>query len=101
MTETRETERQLQESHNEGRRLSDRVRQLETDARLSNERVEQLTTREKDIIEKSREQIQNQQQTISLLVSEKTSLTASLDRLEELESRMLPILPFRDNNPLN
>lgn len=44
--------------------------------------------------------VDNQQQTISLLVNEKASLTAQLDRLEGLESsmhsrlRQMPLLMF-------
>jgi hypothetical protein len=64
-----------------------RVQQLEADGGVANERIQKLAAREKDIVEKSQEQIRNLQQTISLLVSEKASLTASLDRLEDLESR--------------
>lgn len=64
------------------------MQDLEAKERAADERIQQMAAREKDIIEKSRAQIQNQQQTISLLVSEKASLTASLDRLEDLESRM-------------
>jgi hypothetical protein len=81
-------ERRLQGERDKARTLGGRVQQLEADARATQDHVQLLTTREKEIVEKSREQIQNQQQTITLLVSEKASLTASLDRLEELELRM-------------
>jgi hypothetical protein len=69
------------------RALDSRVHELEANARVADERIQHMTARESDIIEKSRAQIQNQQQTISLLVSEKASLTASLNRLDDLESR--------------
>jgi myosin protein heavy chain len=72
--------------------LDGRIQELEADARGANERIQQMIAREKEIIDKSRVQMQNQQQTISLLVSEKASLTASLDRLEVLESRMYHFL---------
>jgi prefoldin subunit 5 len=77
----------LQEECVKSRTLRVRVQQLEADGRVANERIQRLAAREKDIVEKSQEQIRNLQQTISLLVSEKASLTASLDRLEDLESR--------------
>lgn len=77
----------MQEEVAKSRTLNGRVHQLEGSTQTANERIQQLTAREKDIIDKSREQIQNQQETISLLVSEKASLMASLDRLEDLESR--------------
>ena len=77
----------MQEECVKSRTLRVRVQQLEADGRVANERIQRLAAREKDIVEKSQEQIRNLQQTISLLVSEKASLTASLDRLEDLESR--------------
>ncbi|EMD32540.1 hypothetical protein CERSUDRAFT_118597 [Gelatoporia subvermispora B] len=40
------------------------------------------------LVEKSSHEIQQQQQTISLLVSEKTSLTTAVERLEDAESRL-------------
>lgn len=81
-------ERRLQGERDKARTLGGRVQQLEADARSTQEHIQLLTTREKEVVEKSREQIQNQQQTITLLVSEKASLTATLDHLEELELRM-------------
>jgi myosin protein heavy chain len=87
-------ERHLQEECTKSQALDSRVHELEADCHTANERLQETVVREKEIIEKSRTQIQNQQQTISLLVSEKASLTASLDRLEELESRMHHFAPF-------
>ena len=78
----------MQEECTKSHVLDGRVQELEAGGRAANERIQQMIAREKDIVEKSRGQIQNQQQTISLLVSEKASLAASLDRLEDLESRM-------------
>jgi len=87
LTEVQEAEKRLQEESARSRTLETRMHELEANARAANERIQRMTARESDMIEKSRAQIQNLQQTISLLVSEKASLTASLDRLEDLESR--------------
>lgn len=80
-------EKRLQAERDKARTLGGRVQQLEADVRVTQEQIQLLTTREKEIVEKSREETQNHQQTIALLVSEKASLSASLYRLEELELR--------------
>lgn len=81
-------EKRFQGERAKTRTLGGRVQQLEADARVTQEQIQLLTAREKEIVDKSRVQLQNQQQTIALLVSEKASLTSTLHRLEELELRM-------------
>lgn len=69
-TEAQELDRTLQEERTTSQQLQDRVQELEQALDEVNNRVEQ------------------QQQTISLIVSEKTSLTASLERLQDADTRM-------------
>lgn len=95
--ESRETEGQLQEARRESRILGDRIKQLEQEVSDTKDHLKQANAKGKEFADKSweqREQIQNQQQTISILVSEKASLTTSLDRLEELESGEIPAINF-------
>lgn len=65
--------------------LSDRIKLLEQEVSDTKDHLSQANTKGREFADRSREQIQNQQQTISILVSEKASLTISLDRLEVLE----------------
>lgn len=80
---------------NESQTLRSRVLTLENSAHAAQERILQLTAEGEESAGKAQAQIQNQQQTISLLVSEKASLMASLDRMEELESGTSDFFPLR------
>jgi len=51
--------------------------------------IQDLYSKEADSTRRWKEQDENHQQTIALLVSEKTSLLASVARLEQLEIGML------------
>lgn len=66
MAETQQTEALLHESQSAAKALEERVQRLQAE----NETLQQ-----------------NQQQTISLLVSEKASLASELERLEGVETR--------------
>lgn len=86
--QSQQYEQQLARLHNEYEALQNRIPGLEEEARAAQGRIAQLTADGQQAMESSHAQIQNQQQTIALLVSEKASLTASLDHMEELESGM-------------
>lgn len=87
-TQSQQYEQQLAQMHNESQALRNRTRQLEKDTQAAQAHIAQLTADGQQAMESSHAQIQNQQQTIALLVSEKASLTASLDHMEVLEIGM-------------
>ncbi|KAF7969852.1 hypothetical protein HWV62_25854 [Athelia sp. TMB] len=87
-TQSQHYEQQLAQLRGESQSLRSHMQQLESDAQAAQARIAQLTADGQRATASFQAQIQNQQQTISLLVSEKASLTASLGHMEDLESEM-------------
>ncbi|KAH7915714.1 hypothetical protein BJ138DRAFT_997362 [Hygrophoropsis aurantiaca] len=82
-TAARGSEELLRAERSRSNDLESKLEILNQSLQDANNRFEELHV---ELQKGWQEQDQNQQQTIALLVSEKTSLTASVSRLEELES---------------
>ncbi|KAI6047987.1 hypothetical protein EDC04DRAFT_2620849 [Pisolithus marmoratus] len=76
----------------ESRQVIDKLRshskQTETDLAEARERINDLLAKASEDAQRWQEQDQNRQQTIALLVSEKASLTSSLQRMEVIETEL-------------
>lgn len=82
----------LAEERNRTHDLQSHLRKMEKDVQDTATQLKEATERERLQALSSHEHSFNQQQAISLLVAEKTSLTTSLERLEDLESRTLVLV---------